>query len=220
MWEKRIIKRKYSILANSSNDEVEKVIYKAFEMGQLDSNYYEGAIVSFQGTPLSNFAPCEVTIEAKIFPSVEHAYQWSKFKDIRFEDLSLQLIYKINNFIRELGYDIKVSATIDFENIFTSKDFSPGFIKKFAILLQNLGILRIDWDDVRVEIMASLLIQKFYSNEFKNFLLNTGNKKLIEGNDWNDTFWGVCNGRGRNMLGRLIMSIRENQSKSKLIDTV
>lgn len=69
--------------------------------------------------------------------------------------------------------------------------------------------LRKDWEDVKVDIMYNLLKQKFSIPEFKEQLLATGNAKLIEGNHWNDTFWGVCNGIGRNMLGELLMQIRE-----------
>jgi hypothetical protein len=39
-------------------------------------------------------------------------------------------------------------------------------------------------------------------------LLDTSDKVLIEENNWNDTFWGVCNGVGENNLGRLLMQVR------------
>ncbi len=32
--------------------------------------------------------------------------------------------------------------------------------------------------------------------------------ELIEGNHWNDTFWGICNGNGENNLGKILMKIR------------
>ena len=31
---------------------------------------------------------------------------------------------------------------------------------------------------------------------------------LVEYNDWNDKFWGVCDGVGHNCLGRLLMELR------------
>jgi predicted NAD-dependent protein-ADP-ribosyltransferase YbiA (DUF1768 family) len=40
-------------------------------------------------------------------------------------------------------------------------------------------------------------------------LLATGNRPLIEGNDWGDTFWGQVDGRGENHLGELLLKIRE-----------
>ncbi|MBR4196328.1 MAG: hypothetical protein IKQ95_06420 [Synergistaceae bacterium] len=41
-------------------------------------------------------------------------------------------------------------------------------------------------------------------------LLATKQALLVEGNDWEDTFWGfdVNLGYGRNMLGQLLMKIR------------
>ena len=80
------------------------------------------------------------------------------------------------------------------------------------VIAKQLGrkvTLRKDWEDVKVDIMYNLLKQKFSIPEFTEQLLATGNAKLIEGNHWNDTFWGVCNGEGRNMLGELLMQIRE-----------
>ena len=76
--------------------------------------------------------------------------------------------------------------------------------------------IREDWDAVKVEIMLELVAQKFESNEqLKEKLLATGNAILIEGNWWNDTFWGVCNGEGKNTLGVIIMFIRTQIIKSQ-----
>ena len=33
--------------------------------------------------------------------------------------------------------------------------------------------------------------------------------ELIEGNDWHDTFWGVCNGIGKNWLGKILEEERD-----------
>lgn len=70
-------------------------------------------------------------------------------------------------------------------------------------------ILRPDWEEVKLPIMLSLLRCKFMNNpELRYKLLSTGDATLIEGNTWNDTFWGVCKGKGQNMLGRLLMQVR------------
>ena len=34
-------------------------------------------------------------------------------------------------------------------------------------------------------------------------------KILIEGNWWKDTYWGVCDGKGQNKLGELLMKVRK-----------
>lgn len=71
-------------------------------------------------------------------------------------------------------------------------------------------VLRKDWEDVKVLIMRDFLMLKFSSHPYlKEKLIDTGSKTLIEGNKWGDTFWGVCNGAGNNMLGTLLMEIRE-----------
>lgn len=46
--------------------------------------------------------------------------------------------------------------------------------------------------------------------------MTTGNAELIEGNTWNDTFWGVCNGEGENNLGKLLMKVRTNLFEEKM----
>ena len=69
--------------------------------------------------------------------------------------------------------------------------------------------LRPDWDDIRVDVMYTLLCQKFKRNSGLGiWLVETGDAELIEGNHWGDTFWGVCNGIGDNMLGNLLMARR------------
>lgn len=68
---------------------------------------------------------------------------------------------------------------------------------------------RDDWKEVKVDLMYEICRAKFTQNpDLTKRLLDTGNKELVEGNDWNDTFWGVCNGEGSNNLGKTLMRIR------------
>lgn len=70
--------------------------------------------------------------------------------------------------------------------------------------------LRKDWEEVKTNIMYDICLAKFTQNQdLKEKLLKTGNAILIEGNWWNDTYWGVCNGVGENNLGKILMKIRE-----------
>lgn len=69
---------------------------------------------------------------------------------------------------------------------------------------------RPDWDEIRVGVMRDLLLQKFSQVRMRSLLLATENSELIESNTWGDVFWGVCRGRGENMLGKLIMEIRSS----------
>lgn len=64
------------------------------------------------------------------------------------------------------------------------------------------------WENVKIDVMLDLLRQKFRHPDLRQKLLDTGNEELIEGNWWGDTFWGVCNGKGQNWLGKLLMTVR------------
>jgi len=70
--------------------------------------------------------------------------------------------------------------------------------------------LRDDWEDIKDFIMEEALRQKFVTHsELKEKLLATRNAELIEGNTWGDTYWGVCRGKGKNRLGKLLMALRD-----------
>lgn len=69
--------------------------------------------------------------------------------------------------------------------------------------------LRSDWEKVKFKIMEELIQFKFSTdNDLKKRLLETGQEELIEGNDWGDTIWGKCNGKGQNHLGKILMKVR------------
>jgi len=93
------------------------------------------------------------------------------------------------------------------------QESSPSGAKK----LGRKVTVRKDWDKVKLRIMEELLRQKFmsYNHKLQDRLLETGDAELIEGNNWGDTFWGVCNGKGENHLGKLLMKIRKEILKSK-----
>lgn len=82
---------------------------------------------------------------------------------------------------------------------------TPGVAKA----LGKACLLRPDWEEIKVEVMEDLLRQKFKNPLLKAKLLATVGHDLVEGNHWGDTFWGVCRGKGLNMLGKLLMQIRD-----------
>jgi ribA/ribD-fused uncharacterized protein len=81
--------------------------------------------------------------------------------------------------------------------------------KKFG---KNIQLIP-NWNMRKIEFMKEYLTQKFNQEHFKKKLLNTGTLYLEETNNWKDTFWGVCNGIGQNILGKLIMDIRTELQK-------
>jgi ribA/ribD-fused uncharacterized protein len=69
---------------------------------------------------------------------------------------------------------------------------------------------RPDWDFERVLIMLEICQEKFKQHDdLREKLIATGDQMLVEGNNWGDTYWGVCNGEGSNVLGTTLMFIRD-----------
>ena len=85
-------------------------------------------------------------------------------------------------------------------------DLYPSEAKKLGRRVN----LRKDWNDVKDNYMYEICKAKFTQHEdLAEKLLETGDEELVEGNTWNDTYWGVCNGKGKNQLGKTLMRIRE-----------
>ena len=81
---------------------------------------------------------------------------------------------------------------------------------------------RADWDDARVDIMEWCLHMKLKCNweSFSTLLLNTGDREIVE-ESHKDRFWGTVSEDaqvlvGKNILGKLLMKIREEVKDGKL----
>lgn len=84
---------------------------------------------------------------------------------------------------------------------------TPAEAKAFG---RNIKPLREDWDQVKVSVMEEILRSKFTRHDdLRQKLLETGDAILIEGNNHRDRFWGQYKGEGKNMLGTLLMKLRE-----------
>jgi ribA/ribD-fused uncharacterized protein len=66
-----------------------------------------------------------------------------------------------------------------------------------------------NWNEKRIDAMWKVLLVKFSNTQLRGRLLATGNSQLVETNHWHDYFWGECNGKGENWLGRLLMGVRD-----------
>ncbi|WP_159602601.1 NADAR family protein [Agromyces humi] len=93
-----------------------------------------------------------------------------------------------------------------YEKSLIMKAQNPGAAKK----LGRTVTLRPDWEQVKVAIMVNLVREKFTDPELAALLRATGDATLIEGNLWNDRFWGVDRrtGYGKNVLGHTLMLVR------------
>ena len=129
---------------------------------------------------LSNFTNSPIAYEGVIYPTVEHFFQAMKTLNPA-----------------ERGA-IAAAAT-------------PGIAKRMGRKVN----LRPDWEKIKIDVMRTGLRLKFANYDMAQKLLATGDKHLIEGNAWHDNVWGSCNcpncdnKPGRNLLGQLLMEIRE-----------
>lgn len=128
---------------------------------------------------LSNMYPCTIRVQNFVFLNSESLFQALKFS--KNKEL-VQRFCGIDGFTaKSLGKKIRLS---------------PTAIK--------------EWNEFRITAMEKAVRAKFMQNpELAKKLLATGDAELIEENTWNDTFWGVCNGNGKNQLGKTLMKIRD-----------
>jgi ribA/ribD-fused uncharacterized protein len=132
---------------------------------------------------LSNFYPVTVELDGIRYSSVEHAYQAAKFD-------------------RKHRHNFGPYLTPG-----QAKRLARSMIKQFQD--DPDSHLTPDWDFIKYEIMVDLIRQKFSPNtDLAEKLVDTGNRKIVEGNTWGDTYWGVCDGKGLNVLGNIIMAER------------
>lgn len=104
----------------------------------------------------------------------------------------------------ENAYQAAKSLDIEVRKKFV--DISSTESKKLGKIVE----IRPDWNNIKLDIMYSIVFDKFTRNsKLGDQLIETGDKYLEETNYWKDTFWGVCNGVGKNWLGRILMDVRE-----------
>ncbi|MEZ4407057.1 MAG: NADAR family protein [Polyangiales bacterium] len=127
----------------------------------------------------SNFAPYPIRLRGKTWPTTEHFFQAQKFVGV--DDAHAEAIRKANTpmLAARMGRDRK---------------------KK----------LRRDWESAKVAVMREALVAKFSQHDaLRELLRSTGEATLVEHTDADD-YWGDGgDGSGRNMLGRLLMEVRE-----------
>ena len=130
----------------------------------------------------------------------------------RNENFFLSNFYLCTITIRDITYSSAEAAfqaqnTLDIAERMRFAEMTPGQAKKYGKKVD----LRCDWEDLKVDIMTAIVLAKFQQNpNLRELLLATGDRELIEGNNWNDTFWGVSNksGKGQNNLGKILMDVR------------
>lgn len=90
----------------------------------------------------------------------------------------------------------------------------PNQAKRFGQALE----LRKDWEQIKARVMYECLLSKFQPGTNEGYLLEaTVFMYLEETNYWGDQYWGVDSGKGLNMLGKLLMCVRDEEDPGLLI---
>ena len=142
---------------------------------------------------LSNFYPCEFVFNGKMFNFSEQCFMWQKAMLFNDFEIAEQILNETDvRKIKALGRKVK-----DFDNEL--------------------------WDKHKEDFMYNACHAKFSQNdELKDFLLNTGNREIVEASPV-DNIWGIgfssdramenIDKWGQNLLGKVLMRVREDLSR-------
>jgi ribA/ribD-fused uncharacterized protein len=143
---------------------------------------------------LSNFYTGKVFLWGLAFNSAEHAYQYEKLRPYCSPAVLAQLML-----IPDPGKFKKAVKHYLYE--------CPEWTRA----------AQEQWDRVKLQVMETVLRQKFSNILLHDRLDMTAPRELIEGNTLNDSFWGQPVDKhgnrtkpGQNMLGKLLMRIRDD----------
>ena len=134
----------------------------------------------------SNLFQRAITFEGEVFATAEHAYQAGKARKKQVRDWIL-------------------SAP------------TPGLVAMAAHGLYTWDIVP-EWSRIKYDRMRAVLSAKFTQHaDLRDVLLSTGDARLVEAgtvpNIVNHT-WGEVNGKGKNMLGVMLMELRQEFRES------
>lgn len=135
----------------------------------------------------SNLYRRAISFEGQVFPTAEHAYQAGKPR---------------RDVVREW---ILAAPT-------------PSLVAMAAHGLYTWDIVP-SWSKIKYDRMRAVLQAKFTQHEdLRKLLLSTGRARLVEVGSVDSAVnrtWGEVNGRGKNMLGVLLMELRDKLEKEE-----
>ncbi|MBI3373764.1 MAG: NADAR family protein [Betaproteobacteria bacterium] len=133
----------------------------------------------------SNLYRRALSLDGQTFPTAEHAYQVAKARRP-----------EVRNWI--------LAAP------------SPALLAMAAHGLYQWDIVP-DWSRIKFDRMRAVLRAKFTQHaDLRELLLSTGNARLVEAGTVENAvnrLWGEVNGKGKNMLGVLLMELREQLAR-------
>ena len=129
--------------------------------------------------PKYSFLLNSYPVDVEKAPTAEHAFQIRKLDYAEFKDGEYAVLY--NKMLNSSVREVRQIA-------------------------RNLDLDSALWDDDREDIMEEILTLKFKDPVLKQKLLATGTQELVAGGS---KFWGVVDGVGANVLGKLLMGVRK-----------
>ena len=134
----------------------------------------------------SNLYRREVQLDRVTYPTAEHAYQAAKARRPEVRDWILAAP-------------------------------SPALLAMAAHGLYQWDIVP-DWSRIKFDRMRAVLRAKFTQHaDLHELLISTGTARLVEAGTVDNAvnrLWGEINGKGRNMLGVLLMELREELGRN------
>lgn len=135
----------------------------------------------------SNLYRRELALDGQTFPTAEHAYQAAKARRPEVRDWILAAP-------------------------------SPALLAMAAHGLYQWDIVP-DWSRIKFDRMRAVLRAKFTQHaDLRELLLATGTARLVESGTVDNAvnrLWGEVNGKGKNMLGVLLMELREQLARER-----
>lgn len=148
----------------------------------------------------SNFYRREVQIDGHVWKTTEHYFQAMKF----FPDAVMKV--EVNSITHEVNIQSHIAG-----------QEKP---KLAALEGRRKDLpLRPDWEQIKDAVMRRAVYAKFTQHpDLRRLLLSTGDEKIIEDSP-TDAYWGCgADGTGKNMLGVILMEIREELRAEMLIE--
>jgi predicted NAD-dependent protein-ADP-ribosyltransferase YbiA (DUF1768 family) len=102
---------------------------------------------------------------------------------------------------------IAIFTNTSIDDTWKNADMLESFREDGRTIAQNIPTsIAEDWDKNKVDVMNYIVYQKFQDPLLKELLLETGDNIIEEHS--NDVFWANANGKGFNMLGKVLMHVR------------
>jgi ribA/ribD-fused uncharacterized protein len=176
-------------MSKRKNKEVRSVLIKETESIQLPEIHFYRANEKPYGA-FSNLYKRAIIFEGIEYPTAEHAYQAGKARKAEVREWILNAP-------------------------------SPSLVAMAAHGLYTWDIVP-NWSKIKFDRMRNVLKAKYTQHEdLRELLLSTGNMRLVEAcrtNNIVNRTWGEVNGKGLNMLGVLLMELREELRQAEATD--